>query len=211
MKRGQMFLPTRKTTDNPKEYTLVAPGTTIVRPHERINQLYEIYQNTNNGARLYISDIYSAKNLSLLRTHQIRAVVNACHIAQECQYQPEMDISYLNLDFLDGDEIAQQICHSLPFIHHHLESGNNVLVHCHAGISRSATIIASYILLYVPTFLQTLPQLEIDSSNSVKIVTYMSRIKTNIQPKLIYMIFLESLVSSWEDWSKNNCKLITRK
>lgn len=38
--------------------------------------------------------------------------------------------------------------HALEYIHSHLQDGKTVLVHCHAGIQRSCSVVACYLVKY---------------------------------------------------------------
>lgn len=168
--------------------------------------LDQMYQNVKTGGKLFISNLVSAQNESLLERHEIRAVVNACHTkgntACSDEYQEFAGIEYLHLDMLDAAYVEPKpfICESLPFIHKFLEKGQNVLVHCYAGISRSATIIASYILLYNPESIT-----DQSSNRATELLTFMATIRPQIEPNLGFHLFLEGLNESWENWAAKNC------
>lgn len=46
----------------------------------------------------------------------------------------------------DDANILQHLHDACEFIHNHIEDGNAVLVHCQAGISRSATVCMAYLM-----------------------------------------------------------------
>ena len=54
----------------------------------------------------------------------------------------------MNLDILDSDkaDIKQHFAKSNEFIDEAIKNNGNVLIHCHAGISRSSTILIAYIM-----------------------------------------------------------------
>jgi hypothetical protein len=93
--------------------------------------------------KLYISDLYTAKCNNIIKKYNIKCVINVC----TDQYEVIAD---KNLKINISDEITQNIskyfAESYKFIDDNISNGNNVLVHCHAGISRSVTIVISYIM-----------------------------------------------------------------
>lgn len=53
----------------------------------------------------------------------------------------------------DPDEnLERYFQYTADWIERHVQEGNNVLVHCAAGMSRSATILINYMLVYLPEF-----------------------------------------------------------
>ena len=59
-----------------------------------------------------------------------------------------VEFKYVNLDILDSekDDIKKYFEESYKFIDEGINNNGNVLIHCHAGISRSSTILIAYIM-----------------------------------------------------------------
>jgi hypothetical protein len=49
---------------------------------------------------------------------------------------------------LPGYDIRAAACAALRFIREGVDAGERVLVHCHAGVSRSATVVLLYLMVY---------------------------------------------------------------
>eukprot|EP00307_Rebecca_sp_RCC1486_P007455 CAMPEP_0119413792 /NCGR_PEP_ID=MMETSP1335-20130426/5969_1 /TAXON_ID=259385 /ORGANISM="Chrysoculter rhomboideus, Strain RCC1486" /LENGTH=211 /DNA_ID=CAMNT_0007438619 /DNA_START=18 /DNA_END=653 /DNA_ORIENTATION=+ len=117
--------------------------------------------------RLFLGSIAAALDPSEVHEQELTHVVNCLHAANarfaealpppdqlkraRCpQYTPPSRLEYLSLDL--ADQPAEQIIDQLPaavgFIRHALENNerSRVLVHCMAGVSRSATVVAAYIM-----------------------------------------------------------------
>ena len=101
---------------------------------------------------LYIGNIYTALNEDILREHNIEVVVNCT-----------TDIPFLETDLIkDGyrcpleddkskeqnDNMLESFDSILDIIKKHIESRQNVFVHCRAGVQRSATIVVGYLMKY---------------------------------------------------------------
>ena len=99
--------------------------------------------NVQSNGKIYISDIYTAKCNNILKEYNITAVVN---VSTDI-YTP---IAKNNLKINITDEITTDISKhfetAYKFINEHNIAGENVLIHCHAGISRSVTIVISYLM-----------------------------------------------------------------
>lgn len=97
---------------------------------------------------LYIGSIGAASNLEELNKENITHIVCA---AVGIKHFYEDKFKYLQIDLLDSESqnIKQHFKESADFIHNAINSGGNVLVHCHAGISRSSTICISYLMQYL--------------------------------------------------------------
>lgn len=86
-----------------------------------------------------------AHNLELLEKYNVTHILNAGSNISN-QY-PEKFI-YLSLDLRDLPDfpIFKEFPNALDFIEKAISSGGCVLVHCNAGISRSATIVLAYLI-----------------------------------------------------------------
>ncbi|KAG5654417.1 hypothetical protein H0H81_002606 [Sphagnurus paluster] len=93
---------------------------------------------------LWIGDLPSALDVEKLRGHGIQCILSAMRgrlmIKQTfIRYQ-------IQLDDTEDEDILRHLLPSIEFIRAELEKGRGVLVHCHAGISRSATVMAAYLM-----------------------------------------------------------------
>ena len=85
-----------------------------------------------------------ANNLSILNELNIGRII-VCGTDLETLFPSE--ITYLKFDLEDEDD--QHISNFFDEAHEFINnSQNNVLVHCYAGVSRSATIVMSYLIKY---------------------------------------------------------------
>ncbi|KAM4576501.1 dual specificity protein phosphatase 26-like isoform 1-T1 [Odontesthes bonariensis] len=101
--------------------------------------------------RLYIGDQHSAENLADLSMHRFTHILNAAHSKR--RGQPDiyegMRITYMGIDARDSCDYDLSINFQVAadFIHRALSRGGKVLVHCHVGVSRSATLVLAYLML----------------------------------------------------------------
>ncbi len=113
--------------------------------------IYCSMKNTHNISQiteedygnLFISDLVSAKCLTCIMSFDIKAVVNVSSIP----YKSVAD-NYLEHHILDdpSEDLSKGFNKIYKFIDKHLSSGVNVLIHCHAGISRSVSFAAYYLM-----------------------------------------------------------------
>jgi len=103
------------------------------------NDINEVFPN------IYISDIGTAYNQSKLDELGITHIINAIY-AIEPAY-PEK-YSYLSVDLRDSikEDISKEFDKVSDYIDLALRDNGKVLVHCIAGISRSASLVASYLI-----------------------------------------------------------------
>lgn len=94
---------------------------------------------------VYIGDIASAYNVEELKklgiTHVVTAVLGV-------QPQFPQDFVYLNVPVRDveSEDMKAHLPETIRFIDDAVASGGKVLVHCVCGVSRSATIVAAWVM-----------------------------------------------------------------
>ena len=94
---------------------------------------------------LYLGSIGCASNLKQLQNFKITHIV--CAASGVKNFFPDK-FKYFNINILDSDKenIKQYFKESFDFIDKAIKNGGNVLVHCHAGVSRSSSILIAYIM-----------------------------------------------------------------
>lgn len=95
--------------------------------------------------RLYIGSQDSALNLPALNEYKITHILN---VATGIENAFPEQYKYLNIELLDLPEtnIRQMFSQTNEFIQQAMTHNGCVLVHCNAGISRSASIVLAYLL-----------------------------------------------------------------
>ena len=97
---------------------------------------------------LYLGNLQAAQDLALLQRHNITCVLSIIDSCWELEaYGP--DILHRRIDLPDSSsaQIIDYVPDGLRFIHEALKAGRNVLVHCAAGISRSASMVIAYVMV----------------------------------------------------------------
>jgi len=94
---------------------------------------------------LYIGSQDSAVNLSELNQYKITHILN---VATGIENAFPQQYKYLNIQLLDLPEtnIRQVFQQTNQFIQQAIDNNGHILVHCNAGISRSASIVLAYLL-----------------------------------------------------------------
>lgn len=96
------------------------------------------------GQRLYIGNIYNAMELTYRNNSLgIQAVLD---VSTEDDYEQNPEIMYLRVPFPDGHEIpSEKFAECMDYLTACWISGFTILVNCAAGISRSTSIVCSFI------------------------------------------------------------------
>jgi protein-tyrosine phosphatase len=134
---------------------------------------------------LYLSNWIYSNNIEELRRKNIRAVITI-----ETSPKPEYILKYYkdnNIDFLylplydfPTQNIQQYFNTSYNFIQKHVILGENVLVHCMAGISRSATLVLNY--LVCKTLTENISQKKCATCTVNKCLNYMKFRRAIVNP-----------------------------
>jgi len=92
--------------------------------------------------QLYIGNFAAAKSVDLRRRFAIT------HIVSVCPDHPLQGPNHMIIPVQDSEyaDILIHLPDACRFIQNALDDGGRVLVHCHMGISRSATVIAAYLM-----------------------------------------------------------------
>ncbi|KAH7926164.1 hypothetical protein BV22DRAFT_1033180 [Leucogyrophana mollusca] len=125
---------------------------------------------------LWIGDLSSALNVEGLKEKKIFSIVTAMRgkvtiHATFIKYQ-------INLDDSADEDVLVHFLPSISFIQRELDKGRSVLVHCQAGISRSATIIAAYLM----------HSLKLDPASALDMI---KKVRPNVEPNEGFMQQLE--------------------
>ena len=94
---------------------------------------------------LYLGSIGCASNLKQLQNFKITHIL--CCATGIKKFFPDK-FKYLHLELFDTEkeDIKKHFEEANKFIDEAIKNNENVLVHCHAGISRSSTILMAYIM-----------------------------------------------------------------
>ncbi|CAK74625.1 unnamed protein product (macronuclear) [Paramecium tetraurelia] len=103
-----------------------------------------IVQGQNQRGGLYLGNIESAGNGNLLGVYKIGAILTTMS-SQEYIYDGNISSMFIRVDDADFVNLSQYFQQAIDFIDQN-RLFTNVLVHCYAGISRSATIVIAYLM-----------------------------------------------------------------
>ena len=100
---------------------------------------------------LYISNWDTSNNPEIIRFYNIKAVITletTNKPTRILRYYYGNKIDFMHIQIIDSkdSDIDKHFDSTYNFIQKHISKNENVLIHCAAGISRSATIILNYIL-----------------------------------------------------------------
>lgn len=100
--------------------------------------------------RLWIGNWRVAQNADWLRTNRITTVFNCTkqvpfHESIPYQYRVPVDDNLQPAEIKNMEAWAPEIAYK---IHREYAAGRRILVHCHAGMQRSATAVAFFLLVF---------------------------------------------------------------
>jgi protein-tyrosine phosphatase len=113
------------------------------------DELYNLYSEpTKIDDCIYLGSAYNAANYKTLLDNDIKTIVN---ITSEISnyYEDIDDFTYINFKIYDTQNDSFDIDffdNIYETIIKHQKKGNNMLIHCYAGRSRSASIVLYYLM-----------------------------------------------------------------
>ena len=125
----------------------------VIRNKTDVGILSKISNFTNEPSHIidniYIGNGYNAANFDLLKTLNIKLIVN---ITEELSNYFENDFNYFQIKILDNDESF--ISNYIDLFFNEINKFNqnningNILIHCYMGSSRSASFVIAYLMKY---------------------------------------------------------------
>jgi len=95
--------------------------------------------------KLYQSDLHVANNYNKIKSLKIKGIISLGGLYEQTDYKVHNNIKYFHIyidDFPD-EPIIEYFNEAIDFIN---SIDGAVLIHCYAGISRSTTITAAYLM-----------------------------------------------------------------
>lgn len=96
---------------------------------------------------LYLGNEEGAADEALIDRLSIKYILNLTPLCPNFFSQrPDMHYKQIKINDSNQEDIEQHFDEAIQFIDEAREQGSGVLVHCHAGVSRSATVTVAYIM-----------------------------------------------------------------
>jgi protein-tyrosine phosphatase len=96
-------------------------------------------------SNLYLGSSFNAYNLNELKKNNINVIIN---ISDDIDNFHENKFIYYKFKISDNnsDDITEILNTTYDIINKHLDDGDNILVHCYMGASRSASVVIHYLM-----------------------------------------------------------------
>eukprot|EP01017_Pseudomicrothorax_dubius_P022141 TRINITY_DN2386_c0_g2_i3.p1 TRINITY_DN2386_c0_g2~~TRINITY_DN2386_c0_g2_i3.p1 ORF type:complete len:160 (-),score=12.09 TRINITY_DN2386_c0_g2_i3:45-524(-) len=114
----------------------------------RLSKVDCILEASDTVGGLYLGNYASATDYDILTTLNIKAVYSVISDITVSYKGLMSEIDHVIVDIHDhpAADLKKHFADAIEFIEKHRSAGSNVLVHCLAGVSRSATIVLAYIM-----------------------------------------------------------------
>ncbi|RKP10944.1 protein-tyrosine phosphatase-like protein [Thamnocephalis sphaerospora] len=104
-----------------------------------------LFQTNEVIPGLYLGSHFSAKNRRILSEYGITHILQVTHF-EKAQYPEDYQYKVITLIDNASSNLMVHFSETHQFIDAGIASGGKVLVHCMAGVSRSATLVIAYLM-----------------------------------------------------------------
>lgn len=120
--------------------------------------------------QIYIGNILDASNRKWLDSHHVTHIINATNDIPN--YFPN-DFNYLKLGLDDHptQSLYEIMEPSYKFIYKAIDNGGTVFIHCHAGKSRSASVVIYFLM-------------KIKGMTYIQALTYIKKYRSIVEPNI---------------------------
>lgn len=134
--------------------------------------------------KLWLSDVNTAREKSFLINENITHILNC---AEEVDARPscyKIPITIVHIPMEDDETpiIEKQLQEAISVLNTWDQEGHTVLVHCRAGISRSATVILAWLIQYKGMSFDDAWSIVVKSRNIIRPNDYFMKLLKTIKP-----------------------------
>ena len=138
----------------PRKVTIMSPPSPVVKSPLSSQQLRETADDANEILpRLWLGNEYASRDEVFLSKNNITVIINATESVKfgggtliKHHMRIKLDDSLKQKDF---DIMTNMLPYAVQYLNYMLNTEKrSVLVHCHAGMQRSAAIVAGYLMQY---------------------------------------------------------------
>ena len=104
-----------------------------------------IYKHPSGGGELWLGTLSSANDIEYLKTFGCKHIISVIYDGVPTM-PPEYGHLYIPVKDNDKSKLEPYFDLTSEFIDNNILLGNNVLVHCSSGVSRSSTIVIAYLM-----------------------------------------------------------------
>lgn len=140
---------------------------------------------------LWLGGADIAYDRSFLKSRKITHVLNCAEElpAEPYRYGAEVTIRHIPMEDDETPEVDEQILEAVNQIQIWQKQGHMVLVHCRAGISRSATVVLAWMMLFENTSFEDAWSKLVGVRNYIRPNDYFMKFLKKIDSKPVYRMY----------------------